>query len=328
MEFKHYIRNFIIFFGPFLEIILFPLTVISSIWMRYIRECGVERMPVSKFLFNLIGVFPIKDHYYEPLFNPRRISGSLHDRDLPGVKFDINSQRNLLNKFNYSEELRQFSFNRKSDEEFYFNNERFTVGDAEILYSMIRYLKPERVIEIGSGMSTLIAAAALKKNKIDNANYSPSHICIEPYPRSWLKKRNDVTLVQKNLEEIGSEFFIELKENDILFIDSTHMIKPKGDVLTEYLEILPIIKPGVVVHIHDIFTPKNYPDEWILNAVSFWNEQYLLEAILSFSDKFEVLLALNFLFNTEKELLESRCPFLKGNFTKEPRSIWLRKVKF
>lgn len=326
MEFKHYIRNLIIFFGPFLEIILFPFTIISSLWMRYIRECGVERMPLSKFLFNLIGVFPIKDHYYEPHFNPKRIKGSLHDRKLPAIKFDINSQKNLLNKFNYTEELRQFSFNKKSDEEFYFNNERFTVGDAEILYSIIRYFNPKKIIEIGSGMSTLIASSALKRNKIENENYSFEHVCIEPFPRSWLKKRNDIKLIPRNLEDVGTEFFFDLKENDILFIDSTHIIKPKGDVLTEYLEILPIIRPGVIIHIHDIFTPKNYPDEWILNAVSFWNEQYLLETILSFSDKFEVLLALNYLFYTEKKLLESRCPFLKDNFIKEPRSIWLRRI--
>uniref|UniRef100_A0A7V2ZI82 Class I SAM-dependent methyltransferase n=1 Tax=Ignavibacterium album TaxID=591197 RepID=A0A7V2ZI82_9BACT len=328
MEFKHYIRKLIIFFGPILEIVLFPFTIISSLWMRYIRECGVERMPLSKSIFNLIGVFPIKDHYYEPHFNPKRIIGSLHDRYLPGIKFDINAQKNLLNKFDFTDELKQFSFNRESDEDFYFNNERFTVGDAEILYSMIRHFKPERVIEIGSGMSTLIASAALKKNKSESENYIYDHICIEPYPRSWLMKRNDIKLILKNLEEVGSEFFMNLQENDILFIDSTHMIKPKGDVLTEYLEILPIIKPGVIIHIHDIFTPRNYPDEWILNAVSFWNEQYLLESILSYSDKFEVLLALNYLFYTEKELLESRCPFLKNNFTKEPRSIWLRKIKF
>lgn len=325
MELKHYIRNFIIFFGPLLEIILFPFTVISAVWMRYIRECGVERMPLSKFIFNLIGVFPIKDHYYEPHFNPKRIKGSLHDRKLPAIQFDISSQKDLLNKFDYNEELKQFSFNKKSDDEFYFNNERFTVGDAEILYSMIRFFKPEKVFEIGSGMSTLIASSALKMNRMESNDYHYKHICIEPYPRSWLKKRNDITLVQKTLEEIGSEFFLELKENDILFIDSTHMIKPKGDVLTEYLEILPLINSGVVIHIHDIFTPRNYPDDWILNSVSFWNEQYLLEVILSYSDKFEVLLALNYLYHSDKDLLEEKCPFLKNHYTKEPRSFWLRK---
>ncbi len=327
MELKHYIRNLIIFFGPVIEKFLLPLTLISAVWMRYIRECGVERMPFSKFIFNLIGVFPIKDHYYEPHFNPKRIKGSLHDRNLPAIKMNQQKQIELLNNFNYSNELENFSFNKTSDEEFYFNNERFTVGDAEILYSMIRYFRPARVYEIGSGMSTLIASSALRKNKSEDPEYLAEHVCIEPFPRSWLKKKNDIKLVLQNLEDISSEFFLNLEQNDILFIDSTHMIKPKGDVLTEYLEIIPLLKPGVIIHIHDIFTPRNYPEEWIFEAVSFWNEQYLVETILSYSDKMEILLALNYLHRNQKNLLESRCPFLKNNFTKEPRSLWLKKSK-
>ena len=79
-------------------------------------------------------------------------------------------------------------------------------------------------------------------------------------------------------------FFAKDKKNDILFIDSSHIIRPQGDVLFEYLEILPILNPGVVVHIHDIFSPKDYLDNWIINDHLFWNEQYLLEAFLSFNN--------------------------------------------
>jgi len=236
-------------------------------------------------------------------------------------------QTELLSKFNYSEELTDFLFEKKSDEEFYYNNERFTVGDAEILYSIIRFFKPGRIIEIGSGMSTLIAAEAVKKNKKEVSGYLAEHICIEPYPKRWLKNKKEIILYEMYLEKIDRSLFEKLGENDILFIDSTHMIKPQGDVLTEYLEILPTLKPGVIIHIHDIFTPRNYPDEWILEEISFWNEQYLVEAILSHSDKFKIMLALNYLFYNQKTLLESRCPALKNNFTKEPRSLWLRKIR-
>ena len=326
MELKQKIRNLIIFFGPFLEIILLPLTIISAIWMRYIRECGVERMKLSKSMFNFIGVFPIKDHYYEPHFNFNKISGVLHSRFLPGIDINIEKQKDLLLKFNYTSELLNFSFNKISDEEFYFNNERFTVGDAEILYSFIRYFKPNCIIEIGSGMSSLIASEAIKKNIKENEDFKIEHICIEPYPKTWLRKKNDIILIEKKLEDIDLSIFEKLKENDILFIDSTHMIKPKGDVLTEYLEIFPLLKPGVIIHIHDIFTPKNYPDDWILEKVTFWNEQYLVEAILSNSNNFEIMLLLNHLFNSERDLLESRCPALKNSFTKEPRSLWLKKL--
>lgn len=327
MELKQKIRNLIIFFGPFLEIILLPLTIISAIWMRYIRECGIERMKLSKSMFNFIGVFPIKDHYYEPHFNSKKIIGSLHNRFLPAINMNIEDQTELLSKFNYSDELIDFPFNKKSDEEFYYNNERFTVGDAEILYSIIRFIKPKRIIEIGSGMSTLIAAEAIKKNKSEGNDYLPEHICIEPYPKRWLRNIKDIVLHKIYLEKIDRSLFEKLSENDILFIDSTHMIKPQGDVLTEYLEILPILKPGVIIHIHDIFTPRNYPNDWILEKISFWNEQYLVEAILSHSNSFKIMLALNYLFHNKKTLLESRCPALKNNFTKEPRSFWLRKIR-
>ncbi|BDQ02772.1 class I SAM-dependent methyltransferase [Ignavibacterium sp.] len=327
MDLKQLIRNFIIFWGPALEILLFPFTIISSLWMRYIRECGTERMPVSKFLFNTIGVFPIKDHYYEPHFNSKKIIGSLHNRALPGIDLNTDEQIKLLSDFNYSDELSLFPFEKRSDNEFYFNNPRFTVGDAEILYSLIRYFKPKRVIEIGSGMSTLIASAAIEKNSYENSKYLCEHICIEPYPRRWLRNKKNINLIEKNLETVDKSIFENLEENDILFIDSTHMIKPQGDVLTEYLEILPVIAKNVIIHIHDIFTPKNYPDDWILKSVSFWNEQYMVEAILSHSDRFKIILALNHLYHINKELLESRCPALKNNFTKEPRSLWLRKIK-
>lgn len=326
METKQKIRNFIISFGPILEILLFPLTIISSLWMRYIRECGLERMPLSKFLFNTIGVFPIKDHYYEPHFNSKKISGSLHNRFLPGIELNIEEQKELLSKFNFTNELINFPFNKETDEKYYFNNERFTVGDAEILYSVIRFFKPKILIEIGSGMSSLIASEAIAQNKNGNSDFQTEHICIEPYPKKWLKNKSEIILLEKNLEEIDRNIFNKLDENDILFIDSTHMIKPKGDVLTEYLEILPLLKPGVIIHIHDIFTPRNYPDDWIIDKVSFWNEQYLVESILSHSRNFKVMFSLNHLFHCDRSLLESRCPALKNHFTKEPRSLWLRKV--
>ena len=118
-----------------------------------------------------------------------------------------------------------------------------------------------------------------------------------------------------------------LEENDILFIDSTHVVRPGGDVLYEFLEILPTLRPGVLIHVHDIFTPRDYPDHWLIDKMLLWNEQYLLEAFLSFNDSFEVIAALYFLAHDHTEALCEAFPvFAKMHPRPEPGSFWMRVV--
>lgn len=102
-----------------------------------------------------------------------------------------------------------------------------------------------------------------------------------------------------------------MKEGDILFIDSSHIIRAQGDVLLEYLEILPRLKPGVIIHIHDIFTPKDYLEEFILKNRYMWNEQYLLEALLTNTNSFKIIAAVNFLKENYFNEIAAKCPVLK-----------------
>jgi hypothetical protein len=108
------------------------------------------------------------------------------------------------------------------------------------------------------------------------------------HTKKWLGQLN-VEVVRKKVEEINKSIFEGLINNDILFIDSSHIIRPQGDVIIEYLEVLPILKPGVMVHIHDIFTPKDYLDSWIIDETRLYNEQYLLEAFLTFNEKYRII---------------------------------------
>jgi hypothetical protein len=121
--------------------------------------------------------------------------------------------------------------------------------------------------------------------------------------------------------------FSTLEKNDILFIDSSHIIRPQGDVLLIYLTILPMLKKGVYVHIHDIFTPKDYLDSWILENVYLWNEQYLVEAFLSMNKEYKIIGALNFLKHNYFKELSEKCPILKqvphDEQRYEPRSLWI-----
>jgi hypothetical protein len=112
--------------------------------------------------------------------------------------------------------------------------------------------------------------------------------------------------------------------NDILFIDSSHVIRPHGDVLFEYLQVLPSLNKGVVVHIHDIFSPKNYPSRFLKDEVKFWNEQYLLEAFLTHNDSWEVIGSLNYLHHNYYKNLKSVAPFLSPE--REPGSFYIRKI--
>lgn len=222
-------------------------------------------------------------HYYEPIPDFRSITREQLERrrEFPSIDFRWESQLRLLRQLAiYRDELEQFS---NTD----FQNDYFNGFDAAVYYSLIRHLRPRRVIEIGSGHSTRIAHKALTRNG-PNGRLT----CIEPYPEERLNGHGlNVHLIQQRVEEIDVNFFRQLEANDILFIDSSHTVKFGSDVCYEFLEVLPALKPGVWVHVHDIFFPHDYPAEWILKRRLALNEQYLLEAFLSFNREFEVALA-------------------------------------
>lgn len=188
---------------------------------------------------------------------------------------------------------------------------------------MIRLKKPKHIFEIGSGNSTLLARYAIKKNKEENSKYHCKHVCIEPYEMPWLEK-SGISVFREKVENVQISFFSELKENDILFIDSSHIIRPQGDVLFEYLELLPTLNKGVIIHIHDIFSPRNYLSQWLDLDVKFWNEQYLLEAFLSNNNDWKILGALNYLHHDYYEKLKKTCPFLTPE--REPGSFYIQKI--
>jgi hypothetical protein len=311
---------------PVLDVLLSPFTLLASILLFTIRKMRVSNMPVSKRIFKLIGVFPITNHYYEPHFDDRILKQPLdRDRSLPGIYWNNQQQLNLLAQFNYQQELLAFPELKPKDSlSFYFDNPSLGPGDAEYLYCMIRHFKPKKIVEIGSGYSTLMAIAAIKKNQQENHERQTKMVCIEPFEMPWLEKTG-VEVMRKKVEEFELSFFQTLGPGDFLFIDSSHMIRPQGDVLFEILEILPILQKGVIVHVHDIFSPKDYGRLHLIDEVLFWNEQYLLEAFLSCNPDFEIIGAVNYLKNHFSVELHSKLPWLKNSPKHEPGSFWIRK---
>jgi hypothetical protein len=148
-------------------------------------------------------------------------------------------------------------------------------------------------------------------------------ICIEPYPNETMIDGFPglTKLIREPLQDLELSLFLELDRNDILFIDSSHVVKIGGDVVYEYLDILPRLRLGVVVHIHDIFLPDEYPKQWVLGEHKFWTEQYLLQAFLAFNSCFEVIWASSFMSSSDKERLERAIPSWKNSYTRLPRHL-------
>ncbi|PKQ45757.1 class I SAM-dependent methyltransferase [Confluentibacter flavum] len=301
-----------------------PFTFFSSIWLKFVTKAGIGIF--GEKIFMTFGILPVLDHYYQPLINPKKhLNKSLRDdRKLPGIDFNIDEQLNLISKFDYNDELIKFPINKRKDVEFFYNNGSYCSGDAEYLYSIIRHYKPNRIIEIGSGYSTLMAQNAIKKNKAENPLYTCHHICIEPYEMPWLREL-DVELIRELVEKTSTDIFERLEANDILFIDSSHVIRPQGDVLFEFLELLPTIKPGVLVHIHDIFTPKDYLNEWVIKDHKLWNEQYILEAFLTFNPNYKIIGALNYLSHNYTKKFKDKCPIFATQLEREPGAFWIMR---
>ena len=309
---------------PLGDLLLAPFLIPAAFLMKIMRRAGAERMPICRKVLSAVGVFPVADHYYEPLTNFSLLTRPLGEpRDLPGIDLNVSEQLELLKLLSFGDEMSAFNGPKKDDLTYSFTNGMFSYGDAEFLYNLVRLKKPRRVVEIGSGNSTLLVIEAICRNQVAQPEYVCEHVCIEPYETPWLE-RSGVRVIRKVVEAVDKSVFQQLEADDLLFIDSSHVIRPQGDVLCEFLEILPILKKGVIVHIHDIFTPRDYPKAWVVDKVRMWNEQYLMEALLSGNPHWKIIGAVNFLYHDHFSELKVACPFLSKE--REPGSFYIQKV--
>jgi hypothetical protein len=162
-------------------------------------------------------------------------------------------------------------------------------------------------------------------NQKEDGTYSCAHVCIEPYENPWLEKLG-IEIIRKRVQDLPLTFFETLNKDDILFVDSSHVVKPQGDVLFEIFDIYGSIKSGVYIHVHDIFTPRDYPHHWVIDDRKLWHEQYILEAFLSFNSEFEIVCALNWLWRNHPEQLENACPVLTNRLPNNPGSFWFKRL--
>lgn len=313
---KKIIQRYIHFFDPLVA--LFAAIGFMGLLARRVLSFSARPLKLTRSTFRNLGYLPIRDHYYEPLTFDAQ--GYKYRDRIAQILFD--GQRD----FSWLQQIaRPAEFNLAmndgllKDSGFKFCNGTFEAGDAEVLFYAVRHHKPKKVIEIGAGNSSRVIHAALALNRSEGDD--GAHIIIEPYENPWLEQLG-AQVIRKKVEEIDMGLFESLEASDILFIDSSHVIRAQNDCVFEYTELLPVLKQGVLVHIHDIFTPFDYPENWLNQIIHLWGEQYMLEALLANSKSWEILGPLHWL-SQDSERFKTYCPsFNEGHL---PGSFWIQK---
>jgi hypothetical protein len=272
-------------------------------------------------------LFPI-GHFYSPIADPIDIRARenriwMQNDYMPGIDLSIQDQMSLLRKFKpYTSSINYPAEQPENPITYFYENDQYPVLDAEFLYAALCHFRPKSMIEVGSGFSSLITADVNRRMLGLNLDFS----CIEPFPRQFLIDGVEgiTRLVRQKVEDVELSFFNQLDSGDILFIDSSHVSKVGSDVNYLFFEILPRLKKGVMVHVHDIFLPDEYPKTWVIEQGRNWNEQYLLRAFLQFNRDWKVIWAAHFMgtrYTTAVQDTFPRYPRLGGG-----GSFWIKRV--
>jgi hypothetical protein len=278
-------------------------------------------------------------HFYSPLVDFREVDAQaerLFERTvpgIPGINLNQENQFRLLQEFAELYDECPFPERPVPGTRYFLDNEYFPYGDGIALYSFLRYCRPRRIIEIGSGFSS---AAMLDVNQLFLGG-SIECTFIEPHPAKLqgLMTADDKmrhTVLEEKVQDVGLEIFDTLKENDILFVDSSHVVKTGSDVCHIFSNILPSLRQGVFIHFHDITWPFEYPRNWVETGLS-WNEAYLLKAFLQYNSTFQIVYFCSFIEAVGRDLLAKAMPLaLKAARQTQPlvtpsnSSLWLRKM--
>ena len=202
------------------------------------------------------------------------------------------------------------------------DNLNYGIGDASMLQAMLRHLRPRRYLEVGSGWSTALAWDTSEQF----LNGTMSVTAIEPYPqllKDCLREGDPVEIIDQPVQSVSLDRFRELEANDVLFIDSSHVLKTASDVHFLFTSVLPVLAVGVYVHIHDMFWPFEYLPHWIREGRA-WNECYLVHAFLLFNDTFEIELFNHYLAVCHREVIAAELPAMLEN---TGGALWLKKTR-
>jgi predicted O-methyltransferase YrrM len=268
-------------------------------------------------------------HYYSPIVSPdeevraymlaqpKRVGASpaAIDMALDRMKSFFEQNAEFMSSATFPKD-------KNGNYRYYYDNGGYPLGDAITLRMIINALRPTRIIEVGSGFST-----ACMLDTADEIGLKPTITCIEPYAdrlRNLLRPNDNVEILECPVQKVPLRRFEELSSGDVLFIDSTHVLKTGSDVHYELFEILPILKPGVLIHFHDIVYPFEYPLDWVFKSNYSWNEAYAVRAFLMYNDAFTPFYSNSVMAQLQRPLVERLYP----GFPENPGSnLWIERVK-
>jgi hypothetical protein len=308
--------------------------------LRAMGVRGAARAAWAKLIFE--GAFPVFErlglhvlpiHFYSPVPDTRQLRRNFErwhrELSFTGIDIDVEQQRRLV------KELAAFAseFDSLPPEEEVVSRgygEGYGEVASRVLHAMLRMLKPRVLIEVGSGVSTFFSANALSINRQQDG-VEGQMVCIEPYPHRALETLPTIAgvpieVIAKPVQDVELSLFQRLDEGDVLFIDSSHVSKLDSDVDRIYLEIIPSLRPGVFIHVHDIPFPYLTPNprHWVFKKHRFWNEASLLYAFLTYNPVFKIALSLSYLHYKNSDALRALPGYDPA--LHEPSSIWLQRL--
>jgi predicted O-methyltransferase YrrM len=271
------------------------------------------------------GLQVVPKTYYSPIPDLKALPPDVWERRsaLRGIHFDLDEQVAWLEGL--AEAMREFSPPEQPTGrpgEYALANESYGRVGADVLHGVVRALKPRRIVELGSGHSTLIMAAAAARNAAEGAQTELR--TFDPFPTVAQPGLPGLgALDRERAQDVPLEVFEELSAGDVLFVDTTHTVKLDSDVNRIVLDVLPTLAPGVIVHVHDIFLPYEYPRKWPEEMGLHWAEQYLLQAFLSGNRDFEVLAAVHALCQDRPQAMARLTPTWRNGATAS--AFWFRR---
>lgn len=320
----------------------FLMTIVQVIFRIYIKIFSPLAIPIMKHMAvtgegtdNCLkhGFLPVPVHFYQPVpdifeLEKRNVWDTISK--LRGIRFEPEIYIEFFKQISlkYADECNWPNEQSPDPRQFYLHNENFSYGCAAPLHCIIRHNKPGQIVEIGSGYSSRVIAAAIELNNFEN--HETRYTVIDPYSRLDVNNfPKNTSIIRQPVELMNLDIFESLEENDILFIDSSHVCKTGSDVNFEILEILPALKKGVLIHFHDVSLPFEYGKVYATNPAFrvFWTEAYLLQAFLICNSDFQIILPMAYLQRHYLDDLKKSFPHsLKTDFGWLSGSFWIKRI--
>ncbi len=294
----------------------------------------LDKLPYIRGLRNEVNIYKTlvpPGHYHSPippkeeiLKRKEQIFG-IREKEIAGIDLNEKEQLELLEEIKKYYNVIPFKEDKDNTSRYYYNNTWYGHSDAIFLYSIIRHFQPNEIIEIGCGFSSAIildTGELFFKNKIQYNFIDPNPQRLLSFLKENDKKNPRIKIVDSCVQDVDLDLFKQLEENDILFVDSSHVSKTGSDVNYILFDILPNLDSGVLIHFHDILYPFEYPKEWVLEGRA-WNESYILRAFLQYNSKFKIVLFNTFLEHYYENWFSENMPLC---LKEKGGSIWLRKL--